>query len=56
MKTETLAITAVIMASPSMTVLSVVYAQVLDRDIEAPTPGLTGTASTEPPAVSIDTE
>jgi hypothetical protein len=54
MKTETLAITAVIMASISMTGFPVVYAQVLDRDVEAPTPGLNGTASTEPPDMSID--
>jgi hypothetical protein len=30
-----------------------VYAQVVDRDVEAPTPGLNGTART-PPNVSID--
>ena len=54
MKTETLAATAIIMASIALTGFQVVYAQVLDRDVEAPTPGLNGTASTEPPAVSID--
>jgi hypothetical protein len=52
MKTETLA--TVIMASTALIGFEVVYAQVLDRDIEAPTPGLNGTASTDPPAVSID--
>jgi len=52
MKTETLAI--IIMASIAPTGFQVVYAQVLDRDMEAPTPGLNGTASAEPPAVSID--
>ena len=53
MKTETLA-TAVIMASIALTSFQVVYAQVLDRDIEAPAIGLNGTASTESPNVSID--
>ena len=52
MKTETLA-TAVIMASIALTSFQVVYAQ-LDRDVEAPAPGLNGTASTESPNVSID--
>ena len=54
MKTETLAITAVIMASIAFPGLQVVYAQVLDRDIEAPSPGLNGTVSTGSPNVSID--
>ena len=54
MKTETLAATAIIMASIAVTGFQVVYAQVLDRDVEAPTPGLNGTASTELPNVSID--
>lgn len=53
MKTETLA-TTVIMASIALTGFQVVYAQVLDRDVEAPTPGLNGTAITESPDVSID--
>jgi hypothetical protein len=53
MKTETLA-TAVIMASIALTGFQVVYAQVLDRDVETPTPGLNGTVSTESPDVSID--
>jgi hypothetical protein len=53
MKTETLA-TAVILASIALPGFQVIYAQVLDRDVEAPTPGLNGTASTEPPDVSID--
>jgi hypothetical protein len=53
MKTETLA-TAIIMASITLTGFQVVYAQVLDRDVEAPAPGLNGTASTESPNVSID--
>jgi len=53
LKTETLA-TVVIMASITLTCFQVVYAQVLDRDVEAPTPGLNGTVSTEPPDVSID--
>jgi hypothetical protein len=52
MKTETLT-TAVIMASIALTSFQVVYAQ-LDRDVEAPAPGLNGTASTESPNVSID--
>jgi hypothetical protein len=52
MKTETLA--TVIMASITLIGFEVVYAQVLDRDVEAPTPGLNGTASTQPSAVSID--
>jgi hypothetical protein len=51
MKTETLA--TVIMASIALTGFQVVYAQVLDRNVEAPTPGLDGTASA-PPNVSID--
>jgi hypothetical protein len=51
MKIETLAI--VIMASIALTGYQVVYAQVLDRDVEAPTPGLNGTASASP-TVSID--
>ena len=53
MITEMLAI-AVIMVSIAMIGFQMAYAQVLDRDVEAPTPGLNGTASTEPPAVSID--
>jgi hypothetical protein len=52
MKTETLT-TVVIMASIALTSFQVVYAQ-LDRDVEAPAPGLNGTASTESPNVSID--
>src|ERR687892_2042139 len=51
MKIETLA--TIIMASIAITSFQVVYAQVLDRDIEAPTPGLNGTTSA-PPNVSID--
>ena len=51
MKIETLA--AVIMASTALIGFQVVYAQVLDRDVEAPTPGLNGTTSA-PPNVSID--
>jgi hypothetical protein len=51
MKTETLAI--VIMTSIALTGFQAVYAQVLDRNVEAPTPGLNGTASA-PPNVSID--
>ena len=60
MKTQTLTATAVIImasiAFPGLQVVyaQVVYAQVLDRDIEAPSPGLNGTVSTEPPDVSID--
>ena len=50
---ETLA-TVVIMASIAMTGFQVVYAQVIDRDVEAPAPGLNGTASTGSPNVSID--
>ena len=53
MKTETIA-TAAIMASIALTSFQVVYAQVIDRDVEAPAPGLNGTASTESPNVSID--
>jgi hypothetical protein len=53
MKTETLT-TAVIMASIALTGFHVVHAQVLDRDVETPTPGLNGTVSTESPDVSID--
>ena len=51
MKTETLA--TVIMTSMVLTGSQVVYAQVLDRNVEAPTPGLDGTASA-PPNVSIN--
>ena len=51
MKTETLA--TVIMTSMALTGFQVVYAQVLDRNVEAPTPGLDGTASA-PPNVSIN--
>ena len=51
MKIETLA--SVIIASIALIGFQVVYAQVLDRDVEAPTPGLNGTASA-PPNVSID--
>jgi hypothetical protein len=57
LKTETLAVTAVIiiiMASIALTGFQVVYAQVLDRDVEAPTFGLNDTASTQSPNVSID--
>jgi len=54
MKTVTLAITAVVIAIIAMTGFQVVHAQVLDRDVAAPTPGLNGTASTDIPAVSID--
>jgi hypothetical protein len=50
MKTEIFA-TAIIMVGIVLTGFQVVYAQVLDRDVEAPTPGLNGTA---PPNVSID--
>jgi hypothetical protein len=53
MKTETIA-TAVIMTSIALTSFQVVYAQVIDRDVEAPAAGLNGTASTESPNVSID--
>jgi hypothetical protein len=52
MKTETFAIAA-IMASIALTGFQVVCAQVLDRDVEAPTPGLNGTTSA-PPNISID--
>jgi hypothetical protein len=52
MKPETFAIAA-IMASIALTGFQVVYAQVLDRDVEAPTPGLNGTTSA-PPNISID--
>ncbi len=52
MKIETLAI--VIMMGIILIGFQVVHAQVLDRDVEAPTPGLNGTASAAPPAVSID--
>ena len=51
MKIETLA--TVIMISMALTGFQVVYAQVLDRNVEAPTPGLNGTASA-PPNVSIN--
>jgi hypothetical protein len=51
MKIEILA--SVIIASIALIGFQVVYAQVLDRDVEAPTPGLNGT-TTSPPAVSID--
>ncbi|MPZ06716.1 MAG: hypothetical protein GEU26_09950 [Nitrososphaeraceae archaeon] len=54
MKTETLATAAFIMASITLTGFQIAYAQVLDRDVEAPAPGLNGTASTESPNVSID--
>jgi hypothetical protein len=50
MKTEIFA-TAIIMIGIGLTGFQVVYAQVLDRDVEATTPGLNGTA---PPNVSID--
>lgn len=52
MKTETFAIAA-ITASIALSGFQVVYAQVLDRDVEAPMPGLNGTTSA-PPNVSID--
>ena len=51
MKIEILA--TVIMASITLAGFQVVYAQVLDRDVEAPTPGLNGTAGASP-NVSID--
>jgi hypothetical protein len=51
MKIEILA--TVIMASITLVGFQVVYAQVLDRDVEAPTPGLNGTAGASP-NVSID--
>jgi hypothetical protein len=51
MKTETLA--TVIMTSIALTGFQVVYAQVLDRNVEAPTPGLNGAAGA-PPNVSIN--
>ena len=51
MKTETLA--TVIMTSMALTGFQVVYAQVLDRNVEAPTPGLNGAAGA-PPNVSIN--
>jgi hypothetical protein len=51
MKTQTLA--TVIMISIALTSSQVVYAQVLDRNVEAPTPGLNGAASA-PPNVSIN--
>jgi hypothetical protein len=51
MKTETLA--TIIMTSMALTGFQVVYAQVLDRNVEAPTPGLDSTASA-PPNVSIN--
>lgn len=54
MKTETLATAAFIMASIVLTGFQIAYAQVLDRDVEVPTPGLNGTATTESPNVSID--
>jgi hypothetical protein len=53
LKTETFA-AAVFMASIALTGFQVVYAQVLDRDVEVPAPGLNGTVSTESPNVSID--
>jgi hypothetical protein len=53
MKTEIL-VTAVIMACIALPSFQVLYAQVLDRDVETTTLGLNGTASAEPPAVSID--
>jgi hypothetical protein len=52
MKTEIVA-TAIIMIGIGLTGFQVVYAQVLDRDVEAPTSGLNGTAGA-PPNVSID--
>ena len=54
MKKETLATAVIIMASITLPGLQVIYAQVLDRDVEAPAPGLNGTATTESPNVSID--
>lgn len=51
MKIETLA--TVIIASIALTSSQVVYAQVLDRNVEAPTPGLNGTGGA-PPNVSIN--
>jgi hypothetical protein len=52
MKTEIFT-TAIIMIGIGLTSFQVVYAQVLDRDVEAPTSGLNGTAGA-PPNVSID--
>ena len=52
MKTEVFA-TAIIMIGIGLAGFQVVYAQVLDRDVEAPMPGMNGTVSTEPD-VSID--
>jgi hypothetical protein len=56
LKTETLAETAVIIMTSIIALIGfqVVYAQVLDRDVEAPAPGLNDTASTQSPNVSID--
>jgi hypothetical protein len=54
LKTETLAATVTIMASIALIGFQIAYAQVLDRDIEVPTPGLNGSASTESPHASID--
>jgi hypothetical protein len=48
-----LAVTA-FMASITLTGFEVVDAQVLNRDVEAPGPGVNGTASTGSPNVSID--
>ena len=54
LKVEILAATVTIMASVALTGFQTAIAQVLDRDVEAPTPGLNGTASTGTPDVSID--
>jgi hypothetical protein len=53
MKIGILAI-AFIMIGVALTGFQVVYAQVLDRDVDVPIPGLNGTGSTVPPSVSID--
>jgi hypothetical protein len=53
LKTETLAVAA-FMASITLAGFQVVDAQVLNRDVEAPAPGLNGTANTGSPNVSID--
>jgi hypothetical protein len=53
LKTETLA-AAAFMTGIVLTGFQVVDAQVLDRDVEAPAPGVNGTASAGSPNVSID--
>jgi hypothetical protein len=42
------------MKTETVSSFQVVYAQVIDRDVEAPAPGLNGTASTESSNVSVD--